>query len=93
MTVMWEKQESYAVVYFAGKCWDVLLHRSLYAGGTCVEGAIHLVGGDGISRGRVLYCYQGIWYSLCSDNWDTTGEEARVLCHSLGYDTSHYSKT
>ena len=60
---------------------------------TCDEGAVHLVGGDDVSRGRVLYCYNGTWYSLCSDNWDTTGMETKVLCQSAGYNTSDYGKS
>ena len=52
---------------------------------TCTEGTIHLVGGDDISRGRVEYCYDGTWYSVCANDWDTTGEEARVVCETLGY--------
>ncbi|CAI8040135.1 Deleted in malignant brain tumors 1 protein [Geodia barretti] len=58
---------------------------------TCIEGAVHLVGGDDVSRGRVAYCYNGTWYSVCASDWDTTGEEARVVCETLGYDTSYYA--
>ena len=57
---------------------------------TCEEGTVQLVGSDDISRGRVLYCYEGTWYSLCRDNWNTTGKEARFLCQTIGYDTSRY---
>jgi hypothetical protein len=58
---------------------------------TCNEGAVHLVGGDDESRGRVLFCYNGAWYSVCADGWDTTGDEARVVCETLGYNTSNYA--
>ena len=58
---------------------------------TCVEGQLYLVGGDDISRGRVHYCYEGVWYSLCGDEW--SGEESRVVCQTLGYDTSIYGTT
>ena len=34
----------------------------------------------------MLYCYNGTWYSMCADDWDTTGYEARAICHSLGYE-------
>ena len=60
--------------------------------GTCVDGTVHLVGGDSISRGRVLYCHGGSWYSLCADDWGEAGEEARLICQSLGYNTSHNSR-
>lgn len=55
-------------------------------GSTCEHGRVHLVGGDDVSRGRVLYCYEGSWYSVCANDWDE--EEARVVCKTLGYDTS-----
>ena len=59
---------------------------------SCVEGSVYLLGGDGVTRGRVQYCYNGAWHSVCADNWDTTGIEARVICESAGYDTSGYGK-
>ena len=52
---------------------------------SCVSGTVHLVGGDDISRGRVEYCFEGTWYSVCASGWDETGEEARVVCRTLGY--------
>ncbi|CAI8055169.1 Scavenger receptor cysteine-rich domain superfamily protein, partial [Geodia barretti] len=59
--------------------------------GTCDEGTVHLVGSDDVSRGRAIYCHNGTWHSLCRDHWNSTGEEARVLCQTLGYDTSRYA--
>ena len=46
---------------------------------------MHLVGGDDVLRGRVEYCYQGTWYSVCASDWDERGNEARVICTSLGF--------
>ena len=60
--------------------------------GTCDEGTVHLVGSDDVSRGRAIYCHNGTWHSLCRDHWNSTGEEARVLCQTLGYDISRYGK-
>ena len=60
---------------------------------TCEEGAVHLVGGDHITRGRVLYCYNGTWYSVCADDWDTTGNEARVICRTLQYEYYYWSNS
>ena len=56
-----------------------------------MEGSVYLLGGDG-SRGRVQYCNDGTWHSVCADDWDSTGIEARVVCQSAGYDTSGYGK-
>ena len=61
-------------------------------GGTCDEGTVHLVGSDDISRGRAIYCHNGTWHSLCRDHWNSTGEEAQIVCQALGYDTSRYGK-
>ena len=59
---------------------------------TCVDGTVHLVGGDDVSRGRVEYCYDGSWHSVCSDSWESTGDEARTICQTLNYDTDSYGK-
>ena len=54
---------------------------------TCDSGTVHLVGGDVISWGRVEYCYDGSWYSVCAS--DLSDEEARVICNTLGYNTDY----
>ena len=48
------------------------------------------MGGDDVSRGRVEYCYEGSWFSVCADSWDEKGAEAQVICQSLGYNTSQH---
>ena len=35
------------------------------------------------SNGRVEYCRDRIWGSVCSEGWDDN--DARVLCRQLGY--------
>ena len=57
---------------------------------TCEDGTVHLVGADAVSRGRVEYCYQSRWYSVCASDWAWDGEEARVICKTLGYNTAYY---
>lgn len=52
---------------------------------SCTEGTVALVGGNGDDMGRVEYCYQGQWYTVCADDFEVTGEEARVICQSLGH--------
>ena len=52
---------------------------------TCQHGIVHLVGGDDDTRGRVEYCYEGTWFSVCVNGWDGGGEEASIICNSLGY--------
>ncbi|GFR39709.1 hypothetical protein Agub_g188 [Astrephomene gubernaculifera] len=53
-------------------------------------GAIRLVGEQsyndtaaGTAGGRVEYCYNGQWGTMCQDSW--SAPEARVVCRSLGY--------
>ena len=57
---------------------------------TCESGTVHLVGGDAISRGRVEYCYDGSWYSVCDSDLDEEG--AQVICKTLGYHTFFHGK-
>ena len=61
-----------------------------YLDTTCDEGTVHLVGGDDLSMGRVEYCKSGTWHTVCADDWETTGEEAQVVCQTAGFDVSQY---
>ena len=58
----------------------------------CEDGAVHLVGGSDISRGRVEFCYRGKWYTVCASTWRDSGYEARVVCKTLGYNVFRYGK-
>ena len=54
----------------------------------CTEGAVRLQGGNA-SQGRVEYCKNNVWGSVCSvlgGSWDD--ENARVICRQLGLPTS-----
>ena len=42
------------------------------------------MGGDAVSIGRVEYCYNGTWHSLCGDGWDIMGKEAKWVCGAVG---------
>ena len=77
-----EQQELYAQV---GYRFTLTLTELSSSDNTCVDGTLHLVGSDDVSRGRVEYCSNGTWYSLCADGWDTTGNEANVVCRTWGY--------
>jgi hypothetical protein len=39
----------------------------------CEDGAVHLVSGSDISRGRVEFCYRGMWYTVCASTWRDSG--------------------
>ena len=53
---------------------------------TCEEGSIRLVGSYDVREGRVEYCSNNTWYSVCGDGWQEP--EANVVCSTLGYSTS-----
>ena len=78
---------------YVSKYQEVKQKYCIFVDEVCVEGDVHLVGEDGVSRGRVEYCHNGTWYSVCADGWNTTGEEARVVCNAMGYNSAHYGMT
>ena len=50
------------------------------------EGAVRLVDGVVPYRGRVEYCINRRWASICpSSSWRWDRNDAAVVCHQLGY--------
>ena len=47
------------------------------------EGEVRLVGSILPYQGRVEYCQNGRWATICRRAWDNS--DAAVVCHSLGY--------
>ena len=53
----------------------------------CVGGEdelnVRLLGGVGPFEGRIEYCSNGQWGTICDNSWDN--RDAAVVCRQLGY--------
>ena len=63
------------------------LRSFIHAAPVCAEGSIRVLGSYSPMEGRVEYCYNAEWHSVCSDTWNHS--HATVVCSSLGYSTQH----
>ena len=45
-----------------------------------------MVGGKDAKEGTVEIFYQGIWGTVCDDDWDI--QDASVVCRMIGYDSA-----
>ena len=70
--------------------FKIILVLTISTDNTCEHGTVHLVGSDDVSRGRVEYCYEGNWYSLCAKGWDE--DETNIVCETLGYTSDIHGK-
>ena len=50
----------------------------------CSENEVRLMDGLTPDDGRVEICLNGLWGSVCDDDWDY--RDAHVVCQQLGYD-------
>ena len=51
----------------------------------CNSTDIRLIGSSRPNEGRVEYCYEEVWGTVCSDKWDD--DNAMVVCSELGLPT------
>ena len=52
---------------------------------TCLEGDIRLVNGQNQFEGRVEICQNGVWGTVCNDNWSTDDIAQSYAFVQLGY--------
>ena len=50
-----------------------------------MNGSVRLTDGFDNSSGRVEFCHEGTWGTVCEDEWDEN--DARVVCRQLGLPT------
>ncbi|XP_042272879.1 uncharacterized protein LOC121900530 [Thunnus maccoyii] len=77
-------QFSYQVVV-RPQCLNVVmtLHLIFHTSLAYEEGYIRLTGGQDFSEGRVEIFHDGVWGTVCDDDWDMN--EAQVVCRQLSF--------
>ena len=45
-----------------------------------------MVNGATANQGRLEICINGVWGTVCDDNW--TNNNAKAVCRQLGYNTN-----
>ena len=62
--------------------WSPVIERE------CNDTEVQLVGSQSPYDGRLEICIDGLWRTVCDDNWDK--RDAAVVCRQLGYNGSEF---
>ena len=58
---------------------------SIFALG-CREGNVRLIGGSSTQEGRVEFCLNGVWGTVCDNGFDRV--DASIVCRQLGFSSA-----
>lgn len=61
--------------------WALIINSCALA--VCVQGDIRLQGGANNMTGRVEFCNNQVWGTVCDDAWGAV--DAQVVCRQLGF--------